>query len=113
MIVGMIPISVIAFYLNSYQAGRLIGYTIGEQLRDISSYLFPAAAMGGLMFALGKLPIANPWAMLSLQCGAGLVSYMALAWMLRLMALRELWDMALHRTPLFKRSAAGRDAMKP
>jgi len=53
MIVGMIVNSVIAYYLNSYWSGKLIGYTVREQIADISLPFFLATGMGILTFLAG------------------------------------------------------------
>jgi len=63
MIGGMILLSLIAYYLNSYWSGRLIGYSWFEQINDILPSFIIAAIMSavvfieGLFFNLSPLPI--------------------------------------------------------
>jgi len=52
MIIGMIVNSLIAYYLNSYWSGKLIGYSVKEQIADISSSFALAAGMGILTAGL-------------------------------------------------------------
>ena len=55
MIAGMIVNSLIAYYLNSYWSGRLIGYSVKEQLADICAPLMMAAGMGLIAFQAGRI----------------------------------------------------------
>ena len=55
MIVGMIVNSVIAYYLNSYWSGKLIGYTVREQISDIYSPFTLAVLMGILTYLTGTV----------------------------------------------------------
>jgi len=61
MIIGMILMNFISYYLNSYWSGRYIGYSTGEQVKDI----FPSFILGSVValsvFAVGYLiDISNP-----------------------------------------------------
>lgn len=68
MIVGMIVNSIIAYSINSYYSGRLIGYSTGEQIRDILPSFVLAVGINGVVFLLGlMLSISNNWLMLGLQ----------------------------------------------
>jgi O-antigen/teichoic acid export membrane protein len=51
MIFGMFITSVFAYYLNSYYSGKLIGYSIFEQIKDILPSFILAATMGTLVYA--------------------------------------------------------------
>jgi len=53
MIVGMMVNALIAYYLNSYWSGRMIGYSFKEQLKDVAPSFFLALLMGGFVFAVG------------------------------------------------------------
>jgi len=55
MIAGMIVNSLLAYILNSYWSGKLIGYSVKEQIADIYSLFALAAGMGILTFLVGAL----------------------------------------------------------
>ena len=50
MILGMILLSFIAYYLNSYWSGRLIGYSWFDQIKDILPSFMVAAVMSSIVF---------------------------------------------------------------
>jgi hypothetical protein len=47
--------TLIGYYLNSYYSGRLINYSMKEQVADILPIFFLALVTGTLMFAAGNL----------------------------------------------------------
>jgi len=55
MIAGMILNSLIAYYLNTYWSGRLIGYSVKEQVADIRAPFLMAAGMGLIAFQAGRI----------------------------------------------------------
>ena len=55
MIIGMIILSLIAYYLNSYWSGRLIGYSFLEQLKDIIPSLILALIISAITYTEGIL----------------------------------------------------------
>ena len=55
MIVGMIVNSLLAYYLNSYWSGKLIGYSVKEQIADIYLPFSLATGMGILTFLTGMI----------------------------------------------------------
>jgi len=91
IIYGMVAMSIISYYLNSYYSSVLIGYAIGEQLRDLFSYLIMAVLMGMAVYAAGLLPFPNQWSMLLVQIIIGIVIYVCLCWLFRLTAFMEIW----------------------
>jgi teichuronic acid exporter len=92
MIYGMIVISIISYYLNRYYIVLLIGYPIWEQLQDLISYLIMAVLMGLAAYAAGFLPLPNLWSMLLVQITLGIVVYLCLCRVFRLMAFMEIWQ---------------------
>jgi hypothetical protein len=52
MLIGMILISFIAYFINSYWSGRFIGYSSKEQIIDILPSFGVAALMAILVFLL-------------------------------------------------------------
>ena len=97
MICGMIVISIISFYLNSYYNGILISYPIKEQVLDLFPYLIMASLMGVVVYAAGLLPFANHWSMLLVQLTTGVVVYVLLCRVFRLQAFMDLWDAGWNR----------------
>lgn len=75
MIAGMIVNSLIAYYLNSYWSGKLIGYPIGEQIMDILPAFAVALVMGLLVYASGEWLSCGYFLKLCIQIplGAGIV----------------------------------------
>jgi O-antigen/teichoic acid export membrane protein len=92
MIYGMIVISSISYYLNSYYNGILISYPIKEQMLDLFPYLIMASLMGAAVYTAGLLPFAHHWTLLSVQITTGIVAYVLLCRVFRLHAFMELWD---------------------
>ncbi len=96
MIYGMIAMSIISYYLNSYYTGVLIGYHISEQLKDLFSYLIAAVLMGISVYAVGLLPFPGYWSLLLAQVTVGVIIYLGLCWAFRLAAFaevrHEVWD---------------------
>ncbi|WP_028585074.1 lipopolysaccharide biosynthesis protein [Desulfogranum mediterraneum] len=74
MLWGQIVTSFVAYYLNSYYTGKLLGYTISDQIRDLLPYFWSAFLMG--LFVFGSVFIV-PSILLSLIVGVilGVVSY--------------------------------------
>lgn len=79
MIAGMIVNTVIAYYLNSYWSGRMIGYSFKQQVKDILPSFFLALAMAGIIFALGLLLSLSPIWTFTIQTlvGAAIIYFMS------------------------------------
>lgn len=72
MILGMIILSLIAYYLNSYWSGRLIGYPFLEQIKDIIPSLFLASIISSITFIEGILIPFSPLPLLIVQLITGI-----------------------------------------
>jgi len=107
MIFGMIAMSIISYYLNSYYTRVLIGYPIREQLRDLSSCLIMAVLMGMAVYAAGMLPLPNNWSMLFVQIIIGIVTYVCLCRLFRLTAFMEIWLAGWNKIPFLRAESAG------
>jgi O-antigen/teichoic acid export membrane protein len=97
MIYGMIVISIISYYLNSYYTGHLIDYPILEQLRDLFSSLIMSILMGMSIYVAGLLPFPNYWFMLILQITIGFFVYLFLCRIFRIEAFMEIWQMGWNK----------------
>lgn len=71
MIVGMIINSLLAYYLNSYWSGKLIGYSVREQIADIYSPFALAVVMGILTWLVGTVIKSGPVVVLISQLSIG------------------------------------------
>jgi len=71
MLLGMIFLSLIAYYLNSYWSGRLIGYSFLEQIKDIVPSFMLALIMSAIVLAEGLLVPLPPLPLLIIQLLTG------------------------------------------
>jgi len=107
MIYGMIVVSFVSFYLNSYYTRILIGYNAVEQLRDLSPYLAAAALMGIAVFSVGLFRFPNHLVMLFVQVFVGIIIYVGLCWIFRLSAFLEVRHEVCDRIPFLRADATG------
>ena len=91
MIAGMVVTSVFAYLLNSYYTAGLIGYSIGEQLRDLLPCLALSLCMGAAVAAIGLLALSSEACRLMLQIFTGTVGYIMLCRLLRIRAFMDVW----------------------
>jgi len=73
MIIGMIFLSIIAYYLNSYWSGRLINYSWRDQIKDILPSFMIAAVMSAIVFIEGIFIELSPLPMLLTQVITGAI----------------------------------------
>jgi teichuronic acid exporter len=92
IIYGIIFMSIIAYYLNSYYTGVLIGYPLREQLNDLFPYLFVAILMGIAVYAAGLVPFPGHWSLLLGQIITGSFIYICLCRTFRLRAFMDSWQ---------------------
>jgi teichuronic acid exporter len=71
MIVGMIIISIISFFLNSYYSGQHIGYSSMQQLKDILPSFILAIFIGSITYLIGAFLILPNYLILIIQLIAG------------------------------------------
>jgi len=55
MLLGMISLTLIGYFLNSFWSGKLIGYSFIEQIKDILPSFWLALTMSSLVFVIGIL----------------------------------------------------------
>jgi teichuronic acid exporter len=92
MIYGMIAVSFISYYLNSYYAGLLIDYAISDQVKDFSPYLIMAIVMGMVVYGTGLLVTHTLWLLLIVQMTIGFAVYVGLGRLFRPTAFIEVWQ---------------------
>jgi O-antigen/teichoic acid export membrane protein len=71
MILGMILLNIIAFYINSYWSGSLIGYSTLEQVKDIIPSFCIALFVGSFVFLIGHLIVLSNLLILLVQLSLG------------------------------------------
>jgi len=93
--------SFISFYINTYYSGRMINYTIWEQMKDISPMLLLSISIGFVIFSslkylymLNSLPDPLFIVIVSL---AFMVLYLAFSYLLRIPALFDFKKLILKR----------------
>jgi O-antigen/teichoic acid export membrane protein len=92
LVYGMVINSLLAYYLNSYYTGRLIDYSLREQVKDLLPYLAVSVLAGGAAYAAGLLNSGNAWSALLVQVSCGVLSYVCLSRLFRLRAFMESWQ---------------------
>ena len=71
MIFGMMSITLITYYLNSYWSGRFIGYSFFKQIKDVLPSFLLAVIMSSTVFAEGLLVPLPPLPKLIMQLITG------------------------------------------
>lgn len=77
LIIGRVISSFIAYAINAFYSGRLIGYGIFQQLRDIYTYAITSVVMAVGVYMIGMM--ANSLLVLLLQIFTGLIFYLLMA----------------------------------
>lgn len=73
MILGMLINTIIAYYLNSFWSGKLIGYSSFEQVKDILPSFLLAFTVAAIVYIIGNIiELSNIW-ILSVQIITGAV----------------------------------------
>jgi O-antigen/teichoic acid export membrane protein len=71
MLAGMALHSFIAYFMNSHYSGRLIGYPVAEQLRDILPTFTVALTISAIVFCISIVIDVGPLFMLIIQVLSG------------------------------------------
>lgn len=75
---------------------RLFSYGLFAQIKDVWKIIVASAAMFGIVFAIGFISLPA-WALLMLQIPAGVVSYAAICFVLRVDCMRDMMAKILKR----------------
>jgi O-antigen/teichoic acid export membrane protein len=73
MIIGMIFSSILAYYLNSYYSGKLIGYSFKQQVKDIFPSFINGLIIALVIYLIGKVIPGKSFYILSLQIIIGMI----------------------------------------
>jgi O-antigen/teichoic acid export membrane protein len=101
--VGIMPMlwtnimtGIIAYFLNSYYSGRLIGYSSWMQLRDIAPSYALAIALGLPVWFLKYLPLSY-WIVLPIQICVGILVFFTVCKVFKLNEYKEIMDILKKR----------------
>jgi O-antigen/teichoic acid export membrane protein len=97
MLCGMIVNTLIAYYLNSYWSGRLINYSLFEQIQDILPSFLLALLIGSIMFFESLFIIVPPLALLIIQVISGVSVSIGLCEFLKMKDYLFLKEIVLHK----------------
>jgi len=74
MIAGMIVNTIVAYYLNSYWSGKMIGYSFKDQVKDILPSFVLALVVGTAVYLVGLLlPLIPLWQLLIQLVSGGIL----------------------------------------
>lgn len=71
MILGLLANNIIAYYLNSFWSGKLIGYPIAEQISDIMPSFLMAWVVSISVYVIGMFVDTKPFLILIIQITSG------------------------------------------
>lgn len=93
LLTGQVVFSFIAYFINIYYSGKLIGFSIKEQISDILPYLIISLIMGLIIYLFNMTLEEKHLVKLAAQFITGVVFYLASAYFLKLEALNETLNM--------------------
>ena len=76
--VSLVIDSVLCIFVNAWPNGRLIGYGIGSQLKDMTANMVPALVMGAIVFLAGLIPVSDALRLV-IQIPMGIIVYIAIS----------------------------------
>jgi teichuronic acid exporter len=88
LLYGQIATSLVSYVLNSYYSGKLVDYSMAQQVRDWLPYLLMSIGMGITMYFVGSV-IAPDLPKMLVQVATGTAVYLALDFLLGHSVLRE------------------------
>ena len=92
MLYTSIITSIIAYFLNSYFPGKLLGYTSWMQLKDISKSFSVTFTMAVVVYMLKYIPMSY-WIILPLQILVGLGVFILLCRITKIEEFKEMMNM--------------------
>lgn len=90
MIYGQIIASIFSYFLNAFYTGKLLGFSITSQIKDLLPGFAISSVMGGLVFSIKYLNITNQFALLSIQIIAGTLIYTGICYFFKLSSFIEI-----------------------
>ena len=83
MLWGSLVTSIFAYYLNSYYSGKMLNYSIWQQIKDILPSLGISLVMMGLVYAVSLINLLPIWVLL-LQLLTGLITVISICELIKL-----------------------------
>lgn len=80
MLWASVIVNIIAYFLNSYYTGKLLGYSSWMQIKDVAPSYGIAAIVALSVFFMKYFPISN-WIILPLQIVFGLFCFFLICWL--------------------------------
>ncbi|WP_071147670.1 lipopolysaccharide biosynthesis protein [Bacteroides ihuae] len=96
MVVGLVVARAIVYFINMIYTARYTGYKVGMQFRDLLPYLFLAGAMTAAILPVSHY-ITQNWILMSVQIVAGILLYIALAYITGSKILKESIELLLKK----------------
>lgn len=103
IICGQLAISFLAYFLNSYYTGKLLGYNALAQMRDVAIYFVFALLMGGGVHLIEYLALPSKALLLLAQIVSGMTIYLLLSVIFQPLAFSEGWAAVHHKLPFLQR----------
>ncbi|MCC9019087.1 lipopolysaccharide biosynthesis protein [Flavobacterium lipolyticum] len=94
IIIGHVVTSAIAFVINAYLPGKLYGYGVIAQLKDMLPVFAATVGMAILVFAITSF-VDNLIVQLFLGAILGTITYLFICWLLKLEEPKEAWKVLL------------------
>ena len=102
MLVGMIILSFVAYFINSYYSGRLVSYPVHEQIADILPSFLLALVVSTVVFSLTFIPGIHPAVLLLVQLTLLLILTVSFGKALRLEGYIEIRAIIIEKVPKLK-----------
>ncbi|MDX6181903.1 lipopolysaccharide biosynthesis protein [Flavobacterium sp. Fl-77] len=94
IIIGHVITSALSFVINAYLPGKLYGYGAVSQLKDMLPIFAATSVMAAVVFVLLSFT-TDVMFQLFLGIIVGLMTYIFLCWLLKLVELTEVWELFL------------------
>jgi O-antigen/teichoic acid export membrane protein len=102
MLIGMIILSFVAYFINSYYSGRFVSYPVREQIADILPSFILALAVSTVVFSLTFIPGIHATVLLLVQLTLLLILTVLLGKALRLEGYIEIRSIIVEKVPKLK-----------
>ena len=96
MLWGWVGTGIISYWLNARYSGRLIGYSIWHQIKDILPSFMTAALMFAIVYSMTFIVSLKPAWMMAVQISTGVILVVAISELFRLPEYLEIKGLALN-----------------
>jgi teichuronic acid exporter len=102
MLLGMIVLSITAYFINSFYSGKLINYSVREQIKDIMPSFLLSLVVSLIAYSLKIIPDIHPALLLVLQLIVLLLLTVSLARAFKLKSYAEMKKIIIEKAPKLK-----------